>query len=113
MAAPTPHLLEQARTRAHSALGALGDLGVEPEPFAQALAERAAAQEDPPGALERLFAEDLALAFACGRGSRPAMEHFEREYGGEVDRAFRRMSAGTLQLQDVRQQVLEKLFVGD
>jgi RNA polymerase sigma-70 factor, ECF subfamily len=112
MAPSTPQLLEQARARAQAALAALGDPGVELEPFAQALAERAAAQEDPPAALERLFAEDLALAHACGRGSRAAMERFEREYGGEVDRAFRRMGAGTLQPSDVRQQVFEKLFVG-
>jgi len=113
MVAPNPDLLEPARARARSALAALGDIGVEPEPFAQSLAERAASQEDPPSALERLFAEDLGLAFACGRGSRPAMERFERAYGGEIDRAFRRMNAGALQLSDVRQQVLEKLFVGE
>src|SRR6185295_2039079 len=113
MVAPNPDLLEPARARARSALAALGDIGVEPEPFAQSLAERAASQEDPPAALERLFSEDLALAFACGRGSRPAMERFERAYGGEIDRAFRRMNAGALQLSDVRQQVLEKLFVGE
>src|SRR5262245_34777664 len=108
MAAPTPELLEQARARARSALAALGDLGVDLEPFSQALAERAAADEDPPATLGRLFAEDLALAFACGRGSRAAMERFEREYGSEVDRAFRKMNARTLQLSDVRQQVMEK-----
>jgi RNA polymerase sigma-70 factor, ECF subfamily len=108
-----PELMEQARARARSALATAGDLGVEVEPFAQALAARATAQEDPPAALARLFAGDLALAFACGRGSRAAVARFEREYGGEVDRALRRMNAGTLQASDVRQQVLEKLFVGD
>src|SRR5262245_43344182 len=109
----SPELMEQARARARAALAAVGDLGVEAEPLAQALAQRALAQEDPPAALDRLFAEDLALAFACGRGSGAAVERFEREYGGEVDRAFRRMGAGTLQASDVRQQVLEKLFVGE
>jgi RNA polymerase sigma-70 factor (ECF subfamily) len=106
-------LMERARTRAQAALAALGDSGVEAEAFARALAQRALVQEDPGAALDRLFAEDLALAFACGRGSRAAMERFEREYAGEVDRAFRRMNAGTLQASDVRQQVLEKLFVGE
>ncbi|HEY8207662.1 MAG TPA: sigma-70 family RNA polymerase sigma factor [Myxococcaceae bacterium] len=108
-----PELLERARARAQAALAALGDAGMKVEPVAQALAQRALTQEDPAAALDRLFAEDLALAFACGQGSRAAMDRFEREYGAEVDRAFRRMNAGTLQLADVRQQVLEKLFVGE
>jgi RNA polymerase sigma-70 factor (ECF subfamily) len=98
-------LMERARARAQAALAALGDLGVQVEPLAQALAQRALAQQDPQPALDRLFAEDLALALACGQGSRAAMERFEREYGGEVDRAFRRMSRDA-PTRRVRQRVL-------
>ena len=113
MSGPPEDLLALARARANQARETLGDLGVEVEAFAQALAQRALSDENPAAALDRLFADDLYLAFACGRGSRAAIERFERDHGGEVDRAFRRMNAGTLQLSDVRQQVLEKLFVGD
>ena len=113
MAAAPEALLQLARARAHQSREALGDLGVELEPFAEALAQRALSDPDPAAALDRLFADDLYLAFACGRGSRSAVQRFERDYGDEIDRAFRRMNAGTLQLSDVRQQVLEKLLVGE
>jgi RNA polymerase sigma-70 factor (ECF subfamily) len=113
MEAASPPLRAAALARARKARDAVGDLGADAESFAPALLERALGQEDPPAALERLFAEDLYLAFACGRGARAAVERFERDYGGEVDLAFRRMNAGSLQVSDVRQQVLEKLFTGD
>ncbi|HVE86484.1 MAG TPA: sigma-70 family RNA polymerase sigma factor [Myxococcales bacterium] len=112
-ATASPDLRARALARARQAQASVGPLGASAEAFAESLLGRVAAEDDPAAALDRLFADDLYLAFACGRGSSQAMERFERDLGGEVERAFRRMSAGTLQLSDVRQQVLEKLFTGD
>jgi len=67
---------------------------------------------DPADALDGLRAADLYLACACAGGSTTAIGSFERHYMKEVDIALARMRIGPPRLQDVKQLVRQRLFVG-
>jgi RNA polymerase sigma-70 factor (ECF subfamily) len=63
-------------------------------------------------ALDGLRPADLYLACACAKGSAAAINLFDREYMREVDVALQRMRVGPPRLQDVKQLVRQRLFVG-
>jgi RNA polymerase sigma-70 factor (ECF subfamily) len=71
---------------------------------AQALAARPAAAAD--------FLPEVLLAQACASGVRGAIEAFEREYFGELERAVLRSTAVRDQHADAAQLLRERLFVG-
>ncbi len=63
-------------------------------------------------AFEGLRPADLYLACACARGMTAAITAFDREYMREVDIALARMRIGPPRLNDVKQLVRQRLFVG-
>ena len=63
-------------------------------------------------ALDGLRPADLYLACACARQLPGAIAAFDRDYLREVDIALARMRVGPPRLQDVKQLVLQRLFVG-
>jgi RNA polymerase sigma-70 factor, ECF subfamily len=63
-------------------------------------------------ALDGLRPADLYLACACGKGLTNALAAFDRDYMKEVDIALARMRIGPPRLNDVKQLVRQRLFVG-
>jgi RNA polymerase sigma-70 factor (ECF subfamily) len=63
-------------------------------------------------ALDGLRPADLYLACACAKGSTAAINAFDRDYMREVDIALARMRIGPPRLNDVKQLVRQRLFVG-
>jgi RNA polymerase sigma-70 factor (ECF subfamily) len=56
--------------------------------------------------------EDLYLAFACGAANPAALRTFELEFGPDLRTAGARMRLSPERIEDVRQQLWQKLFVG-
>ena len=73
---------------------------------------RQATPELADAALEGLRPADLYLACACARHVPGAIAAFDRDYMREVDVALSRMRVGPPRLQDVKQLVRQRLFVG-
>ncbi|MBZ4376710.1 transcriptional regulator [Corallococcus sp. AS-1-6] len=71
--------VREAVSRALEEAASLGGAAPEPLDFARHLGEHLAKAEDPPLALERLHARDLALALACTQGLPGADARFEVE----------------------------------
>jgi RNA polymerase sigma-70 factor (ECF subfamily) len=63
-------------------------------------------------ALDGLRPADLYLACACSQGMTAAINAFDRDYMREVDIALARMRIGPPRLNDVKQLVRQRLFVG-
>lgn len=63
-------------------------------------------------ALDGLRPADLYLACACSKGLPAALAAFDRDYMREVDIALARMRIGPPRLNDVKQLVRQRLFVG-
>jgi len=63
-------------------------------------------------ALDGLRPADLYLACACSKGINAAITAFDRDYMREVDIALARMRIGPPRLNDVKQLVRQRLFVG-
>ena len=63
-------------------------------------------------ALDGLRPADLYLACACAHQMPAAISAFDRDYMREVDVALQRMRVGPPRLQDVKQLVRQRLFVG-
>ncbi|HEU4611846.1 MAG TPA: sigma-70 family RNA polymerase sigma factor [Kofleriaceae bacterium] len=63
-------------------------------------------------ALDGLRPADLYLACACSKGMPAALSAFDRDYMREVDIALARMRIGPPRLNDVKQLVRQRLFVG-
>jgi len=63
-------------------------------------------------ALDGLRPADLYLACACAHRLPGAIAAFDRDYMREVDVALQRMRVGSPRLQDVKQLVRQRLFVG-
>ncbi len=64
------------------------------------------------GALDGLRPSDLYLACACSKNLPGALAAFDRDYMREVDIALARMRIGPPRLNDVKQLVRQRLFVG-
>jgi len=64
--------------------------------------------------LAALHADDLYLACACATGVPGALEAFERRFlGNDLDRALARITSSAPVMEEVRQQLRVKLFVGE
>lgn len=72
-----------------------------------------AADGDLAGALAKLHATDLHLAFAARRGDASAIARFEREYLATVRGAIARVDASESFVDEIRQRVRTKLLVAD
>ena len=58
-------------------------------------------------------AADLYLACACAQGNEAAIVRFEASYFREIDIALRRMGAPDASIEELKQSLRQKLFVGD
>jgi RNA polymerase sigma-70 factor (ECF subfamily) len=72
-----------------------------------------AARLDVAAALATRNLGDLLLAAGCAAGDPAAIRAFDLEFGGEIERAFRRSGPRTAQLDDVKQLLATKLFVAE
>jgi RNA polymerase sigma-70 factor (ECF subfamily) len=77
-----------------------------------AFVARQATAELADAALDGLRPADLYLACACAQHLPGALAAFDRDYMREVDIALARMRVGPPRLQDVKQLVRQRLFVG-
>jgi RNA polymerase sigma-70 factor (ECF subfamily) len=97
--------LERAWTKARR-----DDVPFSAEAFVAFVAARLP-EGDPKTTIESIRGSDLYLAGACTEGTRQALEAFEREFSGEVERAVRRSGSSATRPEDVAQMLREKLFV--
>lgn len=87
------------------------DIGLAAAEFVDGLHARVPSGSDPVAALAPLCTDDLYLADACARGDSAALAAFQRSYGGELAAAFARLAIGGSDPEDLRQQLLTRLFV--
>jgi RNA polymerase sigma-70 factor (ECF subfamily) len=87
------------------------DLTLDARAMVEFIARQATA-ELADAALDGLRPADLYLACACSRQQPEAIAAFDRDYMREVDVALSRMRIGPPRLQDVKQLVRQRLFVG-
>jgi RNA polymerase sigma-70 factor, ECF subfamily len=101
--------LRNLAARAHGAHG----VHVDEQVFTRYLAARLPAEASP-DQLAALHADDLYLACACATGVPGALEAFDRRFlGNDLDRALSRISTAGPVVEEVRQQLRVKLFVGE
>jgi RNA polymerase sigma-70 factor (ECF subfamily) len=62
---------------------------------------------------DELRTADLALAAACAAGDVAAIELVEQRYFADLDRALARFEGGAPLVEEVKQRLRHKLFVGD
>jgi RNA polymerase sigma-70 factor (ECF subfamily) len=85
---------------------------VDERDFARYLTDRLEEGEPGASALEGLFAADLYLTCACASGSAAAIEAFSRRLLADLPRVLSSVGAAPI-ADDVRQILLERLFVGN
>jgi RNA polymerase sigma-70 factor (ECF subfamily) len=91
--------------------GAWPGLAVDAKVVVEFIAQKATA-ELAETALDGLRPADLYLACACANQLPGAIAAFDRDYMREVDIALSRMRIGPPRLQDIKQLVRQRLFVG-
>jgi RNA polymerase sigma-70 factor (ECF subfamily) len=106
---PSSDLLPAEELARAMASGKAAWPGIElaPEAFARHLAERL----EPGASVAALAVSDLYLACACAQGSAGAVEAFSRRFCADLGAALRPVGAAAM-ADDVRQVLLERLFVG-
>src|SRR5262245_41214564 len=110
-ASPSP-ALDDALARALAAgRAAWPAIAVDERALVRYLAERVGPGEDASSAIDALHASDLHLACACAAGSTAALEAFSRHMLSDLGASLSRVGAAAL-AEDVRQILLERLFVG-
>src|SRR5688572_29589330 len=82
------------------------------ERFVQHLAGHLAGASDCLLALERLQTDDLYLACACLHGDAEALRAFDRQFLGEISAAVRRLDPSPAFADEVRQQLAQRLLLG-
>ena len=101
--------LSELATRARGAHG----VQVADEVFVRYLSARVPTDASP-DSLAALHADDLYLACACATGVPGAVEAFDRQFlGSDLDRALARITSSPPVVEEVRQQLRVKLFVGE
>jgi RNA polymerase sigma-70 factor (ECF subfamily) len=66
------------------------------------------------GGVDQLLAfDDLALTFACSRGSPQALKTFDSEYGPDFEMLAKKLRLDDTRRADARQMLWQRLFVGD
>ncbi len=99
------------RARLGAARQAWPGLAFSDADFVELLRTRVPADVDPAIGLAPLCSDDLYLAGACARGETAAIAAFQRSYAGELAAAFARLAIGGSDPEDLRQQLLARLFV--
>jgi RNA polymerase sigma-70 factor len=108
-AAEIPGLLSAALASARAAWPALC---VPSEAFVARLAHHAANDVSLVDWLRDVFAADLYLATACAERVPNAIDTFDREFLGTISAVLARGGLQRLSIDDIRQRVRERLFVG-
>jgi RNA polymerase sigma-70 factor (ECF subfamily) len=108
----TPSLVRPFLDAAPAAVRSALESIVELDKDVVAFIARQATGELADAALDGLRPADLYLACACARQLPGAIAAFDRDYMREVDIALARMRIGPPRLQDVKQLVRQRLFVG-
>jgi RNA polymerase sigma-70 factor, ECF subfamily len=107
---PMPDGVAERVTRAvEAARRAFPDLEVDPVAFARHLGRHV---HDEP-AWERLRPSELALCFACGRGSSAAVSRFESLFEPMLRSVLRRFASANVPSDELEQLLRERLFVGN
>src|SRR5262245_24537077 len=96
--------VDKLREAVAAARAAWPGVEVPAEDFQRHLEER--------GAAEALHVADLYLACACLRGDREALGLFERRFLADVPKHLGHMNLPAASVEEVRQQLREKLLVG-
>ena len=107
-----PRLGERLTTLLARARTAWPGLSVTDERFLPFVAERVK-EGSGPERLERMSVEDLYLACGCASGDPTAAEQFSARFFPAIEQAVARMEVPRAWVEDVRQTVYDKLFVGD
>jgi RNA polymerase sigma-70 factor, ECF subfamily len=83
------------------------------EVFLPYLAQRLPDDTDAERALLEVKAADLYIACACASGDRGAHEAFERQFFPDIGTALARRDPSCTQIEDLKQSIYQKLFLGD
>ena len=102
------HLVE----RIQQALDRWGPLGHAPEIFLEDLVHRSPEDVELGQWLGSLQLADLFLASACTYGNKEAIDAFEAAYFGEVDAALLDVKVPAHQIDEIKQILRERFFVG-
>jgi RNA polymerase sigma-70 factor (ECF subfamily) len=87
-------------------------LRLEAEAFVRYVAARWQPAADPAAALRALHAPDLALAHACVRGDRLALQLLDRQFLSRTGEYVAKLATRVQDLDEVRQRLRERLLVG-
>jgi RNA polymerase sigma-70 factor (ECF subfamily) len=101
--------LEEVVLRARAAW----PFAVEEREFVAYLGRKLRREKDLDGALRQIRAPDLFLAFACVKKNADALAAFEATYFADIEIAIRSVSRDDAKIDDVRQRLRIKLFVGE
>ncbi len=110
--AAVPELSERLAAMVEAGRDAWPGLSLDPALFVTFIAARLPADRDPVAALGAARAADLYLTCACAQGDAIALSAFDRRYMTEVERGLARMNVSASQVDEVKQLVRQKLFVG-
>jgi RNA polymerase sigma-70 factor (ECF subfamily) len=94
-----------------AARAAWPEIDLPDEAFVAHVGARLPADDTASHTLANVHAADLWLALACARGDARALRAFEDRYGREIPAALSRMRAKEERIDEVKQHVMEKLFV--
>jgi RNA polymerase sigma-70 factor, ECF subfamily len=111
--AELPDLDDRLAALTDAARAAWPSLGVAEERFLAHVAGRIAAEGVDADALGRLRAGDLYLACACADGSADATTAFIENFMPQVHAALAGLGAGASERDELAQQLVDLLFVGD
>ncbi|WP_428261664.1 sigma-70 family RNA polymerase sigma factor [Haliangium sp.] len=87
-------------------------LRVAPETFVAFVAARLPADREAGDGLSAIRAADLYLTCACASGDAVALKSFDRGFMRQVELGLARMNVSATQVDEVKQLVRQKLFVG-
>jgi RNA polymerase sigma-70 factor (ECF subfamily) len=111
--APSPELEEELARRLADARAAWPELALSSEDFFGYLAAHLPPALGPVEALRALHTNDMYLAAGCARRRAPALAAFEREFLAERAPALMRLRVSPDIVDEARQVVRARLFVGD
>jgi RNA polymerase sigma-70 factor (ECF subfamily) len=89
------------------------DVVLEGTRFMVFIAQRLSTDRPADEALTAVRAADLYLACACAHGDKAALELFDKRYISDLGAALARMRPRPEQLDEIKQQVRQRLFVSD
>lgn len=110
--AAIPGLEQRLRGLLHDAQTAWPGVKVSPDVFAAYVAQRLPEDRDVVESLGTIRVSDLYLACACAHGDARALAQFDARYVTEIDAALGRMRQSRATVDEVKQIVRQKLFVG-